>query len=145
MTTYALATVTGGHKSTFAKPYFVDVVIDFSTTTNATDDVFQAIEVPAYTMVLNAGIEVLTADTAGNSGTVALGDGSITYVAAAVPTSTAFMTSFDAVAEGFVDYKAADTLDVTVGTGAINAKIRVWAILCDIANHGSTSQTVTFS
>ena len=145
MTTYALAAVSAGHKATMAKAYFMDAVIDFSTTTNATNDVFQVFELPAYSMVLNAGIEVLTVDTAGNSGTVALGDGTIVYVAAAVPTSAAFMTSFDAVAEGFVDYKAADTLDVTVGTGAINAKIRVWAIVIDITNRGSSSQVLDFA
>ena len=50
-------------------------VIDFTAFTNAAGDVIQCIELPANTYVVTAGIEVMTADTAGNSGTVSLGDG----------------------------------------------------------------------
>ena len=48
----------------------LSVVVDFSSTTNAANDVFQCIELPLQ--VVTAGIEVMTADTAGNSGTVSL-------------------------------------------------------------------------
>lgn len=144
MATYNNDRGTGGHKAYAAEPYFLSEVIDFSATTNAASDVFQALNVPAGTIVLNAGVDVLTVDSAGNSGTVALADGTVTYVAAAAPTSTGNMTNADAVAEMFVAYDAVDTLDVTVGTGAINAKVRVWAIVVD-ATEISTDQRATFT
>ena len=37
-------------------------VVDFSSTTNAATDTFDVIAIPANTMVLAAGVDVLTAD-----------------------------------------------------------------------------------
>lgn len=144
MATYNNNKDTAGHGRSFAHAYFMNEYIDFSTTTNATNDVFEVINVPAESVVLAAGIDVITVDSAGNSGTLALGDGSVTYVAAAVPTSTGYMTSSDAVAEMFVPYAAANTLDVTVGTGAVNAVVRVWAIIVDASFVGA-DQSITFT
>lgn len=135
---------TSGHSAVAANPYFLSEVIDFNTTTNIATDVFQALNVPLGSVVLNAGVDVLVVDDAGNSGTVALGDGTVVYVAATVPTSTGNIAAGDAVAEMFVAYDAADTLDVTVATGAINAKIRVWAIVID-ATELTVTQAATFS
>ncbi len=127
-------------------PYFTSIIIDFGTTTNATNDVFATISVPVDTMVVAAGIDVLTVDAAGNSGTLDLVDSvnSVTYVAAAVPTSLGAMTSSDATAEMFVTYSTADTLDVTVATGAVDGKVRVWAIMCDYTDP-IVAQRVTFA
>lgn len=145
MATYSITGIgTAGHQAHKNIPYLMDVVIDFSSTTNAAADVFQALSIPADTVVLNAGIDVLTVDAAGNSGTVALGDGSVTYVAATAPTTATALTSGDAVAEMFVCYATANTLDVTVATGEIDAKIRVWALVCDYSNP-SAAQVVTFA
>ncbi len=44
-------------------------VVDFSSTTNAASDTFDVIGIPANTLVINAGCDILTADSAGNSGT----------------------------------------------------------------------------
>lgn len=144
MATYTNDRGTVGHMATEREAYFLSEVIDFSTQTNAAADVFQAINVPAGSIVLNAGVHVLTADAAGNSGTVALGDGTVVYVAAATVAATGNMTNADAVAEMFVPYDAADTLDVTIGTGAIDAKVRVWAIVID-ATTLDTDQRATFA
>ena len=145
MATYGWATSSSnyrGHPALYInQPYVVDTVIDFSTTTNAAADVFQAIPVPAKTLILEAGIDVLTVDSAGNSGTVALGDGTNTWVAAAAPTSLGNMTIAAVESKA---YSALNTIDVTVGTGAINAKIRVWAVLADLSRT-ETSQAVTFA
>ena len=92
-------------------------------------DVYQAINVPANSVVLNAGIDKITAGT--GTGTLALGDGTVTYVAAAVQTAAGAMTSGDAVGEMFVSYPTADTLDVTVATADVNSKVRVWALMAD--------------
>jgi len=118
-------------------PYFMSVVIDFSSQTNVATDVFSALTIAAKSMVIAAGIDILTKDTAGNSSTLDLVDSvnSVTYVAAAAHSSAAgAMTSSDAAAEMFVTYDTADTLDVTIGTGASNALVRVWAIVQDYSN-----------
>ena len=67
----------------------VTQVVDFSSFTNAAGDVVQVIEVPANTLCLYAGMDVLTADGAGNSGTLSLGDGADVdrYVAASTATA----------------------------------------------------------
>ena len=148
---FSASTVSQTHPAaTKNTPYLVNVVIDFATTTNATKDIFQAIVVPDNTAVLLAGIEVLTADTAGNSGTVALGlfSGIAAggFVAAAIPTTVGQMVPVTVPASGFVleGTGTVDSIDVTVATGAINAKIRVWAIMCDLTGYNSV-QTGTFA
>lgn len=133
MTAY---TVTGqastGRRAMAVQPYLTTEVVDFSATTNAAADTFAVLAVPANSVVLRAGIDVLVADTAGNSGTVALGEtgGDVDrYVAAAAPTSTGQMTC---TATASLAVSAADTIDILVATGAINAKVRVWAVICPL-------------
>tara|TARA_Y100000310_G_C20702909_1_gene831666 strand:- start:1810 stop:2259 length:450 start_codon:yes stop_codon:yes gene_type:complete len=147
MATYNNDGGTVGYNAQSKRPHLLSEVVDFSSTTNATSDVFQVLNIPAGAMVLNAGIEVLTADTAGNSGTLALDDSvnSVTYVTAASVASTGAMTSGDAVGEMFVTFVGADTLDVTIGTGAVNAVVRVWAIVMDLTEANTSVQKLTFS
>jgi hypothetical protein len=122
-------------------------VVDFSSTTNAATDTFDVIGIPANTMVIAAGCDVLTADTAGNSGTLAVGDssGAAVYVAAAAPTAAGQMTLVD----DSKAYSAGDDIRLTIATGAINAKVRVWATMISLDKGGTDadtdSQTVTFS
>ena len=85
---------------------------------------------------------MITAGT--GTGTLALGDGTVTYVAAATQ-SAGQMTSGDALAELAVTYAAADTLDVTVATANVNSKVRVWAILVDIDGQGDTESGDTYA
>jgi hypothetical protein len=141
MATYANDGGTTGFPAVGLPVRVVAEVIDFSSTENAASDVFRVINVPANTVVVDAGVEVLTADTAGNSGTVALGDGTVTWVTAATVAATGQMTNAN-VAQ--TPKASADTLDVTVGTGEINAKLRVWAILADL-NVPKTTQVMTFT
>lgn len=127
-------------------PYFTSIVIDFGATTHTSTDVFATISVPVDTMVLAAGIDVLTVDAAGNSGQIDLVDSvnSVTYVASAIPTTLGAMTSSDATAEMFVTYSTLDTLDVTVSVGILDGKVRVWALMCDLTDP-ITAQRVTFA
>ena len=113
-------TGTTGHVSGngVAKTYVQTTIIDGTSTSLTSGDVYQAINVPANSVVLNAGIDKITAGT--GTGTLALGDGTVTYV-----------TAGDAVGEMFVPYPAADTLDVTVATADVNSKVRVWALMAD--------------
>jgi len=135
---------TAGHAAECNVPYLLEQVINYSTQAAAAADVIEAIDIPANSLVLNAGIDVLTVDSAGNSGTVALGDGSVVYVAAAAPTALGQMTAGDAVAEMFVSYTTANTLDVTGASGTINGKVRIWALVCDMSTPDVT-QRATFS
>lgn len=123
-------TGTTGHVSGngVAKTYVQSTVIDGTSTALTNADVYQAINLPANSIVMSAGIDVITAGT--GTGTLALGDGSVVYVAAATQ-SAGQMTSGDAVAELAVTYGTADTLDVTVGTADVNSKVRVWALMAD--------------
>jgi len=135
-------------KASTDKVRVMSEVVDFSSTTNAGGpDTFDVIGIPANTMVLAAGCDILTADTAGNSGTLAVGDssGAAVYVAAAAPTSTGQMTLVD----DSKAYSSGDDIRLTVATGAINAKVRVWATMISLDNGGNDadtdSQDVTFS
>ena len=134
-----------GHASSGGVPkvYAQSTVIAGTSTALTSGDVYQAINVPANSVVLSAGIDVITAGT--GTGTLALGDGTVTYVAAAVQTSGGQMTSGDALAELAVTYAAADTLDVTVATANVNSKVRVWAILVDIDGQGDTESGDTYA
>tara|TARA_R100000479_G_scaffold27546_1_gene10586 strand:+ start:74 stop:517 length:444 start_codon:yes stop_codon:yes gene_type:complete len=122
-------------------------VVDFSSTTNAGGDTFDVIGVPANTLVLAAGCDILTADTAGNSGTLAVGDssGAAIYSAAAAPTSTGQKTLTDDPKA----YSAGDDIRLTVASGAINAKVRVWATMISLDKGGTDvdadTQNVTFA
>ena len=122
-------------------------VVDFSSTTNAGGDTFDVIGVPANTLVLAAGCDILTADTAGNSGTLAVGDssGAAIYSAAAAPTSTGQKTLTDDPKA----YSAGDDIRLTIASGAINAKVRVWATMISLDKGGTDvdadTQNVTFA
>ncbi len=134
----------------------LSVVVDFSSTTNVGNDVFECTELPANTYVVTAGLEVMTADTAGNSGTVSLGDGDDVdrYVTAQTIGNTNLVPiraqagagSQGTTSIGYGNYTSADTVDVVVATGAINAVVRVWAIVADYDGLGDNeSQKVTFA
>ena len=133
-----------GHASSGGVPkvYAQSTVIDGTSTALTSGDVYQAINVPANSVVLSAGIDVITAGT--GTGTLALGDGTVTYVAAATQ-SAGQMTSGDALAELAVTYAAADTLDVTVATANVNSKVRVWAVLVDIDGMGDSESGDTYA
>ena len=127
-------------------PYFVETTIDFAAAATAKGgvlaaaDVIEAIDVPAGTMVLNAGFEVTAVATGeSNDNTLDLG---ITGVDA-----DCFVDGFDldaaaagAYAQNAAAFQplivgAADTIDLliaTASTAPTGGKVRVWAVLCDI-------------
>ena len=156
MATYSVSGVgTSGHPSGLPKVRVLSQVVDFSSTTNATGDVFQVLSCPANTLVLYAGLDILTADSAGNSGTLSLGDGADVDCFVAASTATAGMEITRARAGdsqggttsiGYRYYASADTIDLVNATGAINAKVRVFAIVADCNGHGDgEAQVVTYA
>jgi hypothetical protein len=127
-------------------PYFVEKTIDFAAAATAKGsalaaaDVIEVIDVPAGTMVLNAGLQVITVAT-GESADNTL-DVGITGVDA-----DAFVDGFDldaaaagAYAQNAAAYQplvvgTADTIDLLIATATTaptGGTVRVWALMCDI-------------
>jgi hypothetical protein len=145
MATWGFQSTAVGHPAQSGnRVYLMSRVVDYSGFSAAATDVVQALVIPDNSAVLLAGIEVLTADTAGNSGTVALGTfsgiASGGYVAAAAPTTVGQMTPVTVPAGGFVNEGTggSDSIDITGATGTINAKLRVWAVVVDLSGLPST-------
>ena len=127
-------------------PYLVDVSIDFAAAATAKGsalaaaDIIECISVPANTLILNAGIEVITV-LGGESSDTAL-DLGVTGVDVDV-----FVDGFDgdAAAAGAYAQNAAafqpvvigtaDTIDLLIAaatTAPTSGVVRVWAVLMDI-------------
>ena len=125
---------TTGHPSNGRTPYLVENTIDFSPFDPAANDIVQAIDIPAESIVLNAGLEVLTASP--SSVTLDLGDANDVdkYVDGYDSTSTGYAAAvINASNVGHV-YGSADTIDIKVlGAQDTSAKVRVWAVVCDIS------------
>jgi len=126
---------TTGHPSNGRTPYMVENTIDIAAINgdsgSAQNDVLQAIDIPAETIVMEAGIEILT--QLSNSVTVDLGitggdvdiyvDGDTNATGYSAPTATARHVA-----------ASADTLDLLMLSAASAAgKIRVYAIMCDVS------------
>ena len=136
---------TTGHPSNGRTPYLVENTVNLDTFNPAQNDVVQAIDVPAETLVMAAGVEVLVA----SSSSVVL-DVGITGSTAGFSDPDAFVDAYDAtgasyaprdVADGapMLTCKVADTIDVLVaGAASTVGKIRVWAVLCDISGIDET-------
>ena len=152
-------TITGGgntgHSADGKKVRVISEIVDFSEFTISTNDVIQVIELPANSLVLYAGLDVLTADGAGNSGTLSLGDGADVdrYVSASTVTAGIEVTraragdsSLGTTSVGYAYYAAADTIDLVNATGTMDCKLRVFAVVADCDGLGDTEgQNVTFS
>ena len=135
-------------KASSDKVRVMSEVIDFTYTTTANSgDTFDVIGIPANTLVMSAGVDVLVADTAGNSGTIAIGDSGDPdqYVNEVAPTSTGQQTLLVAPEA----YSAGDDIRLTIATGAINGKVRVWATMMSLDKDGTDvdgdSMNVTFA
>ena len=131
---------TAGHPSTRRKPYWVENTVDFSLFDPAANDVVQMLNIPAETLIINAGIEVLTASASGV--TLDLGDGGDVdrYIDGLDSTSTGHGAQVATASNVGHVYGSADTLDVKVlGAQDTSGKIRVWALMCDISGSDETA------
>jgi len=130
----ATFTITGGGATGYGangpNVKVANVVIDLTELSGlAATDTIEAIEVPAGTIVLSAGYEIITAGT--GTGTLSLGDaGDVDrYVAAVVQTGAGQKAALAANVPHL--YTAADTIDLKSATAVCNSKVRVWAIMAD--------------
>ena len=132
---------TTGHPSNGRTPYLVENTIDMSVSgfQPAANDIVQAIDVPAETMVLNAGLEVLSVSP--SSVTLDLGDANDVdkYVDGHDSTATGFAANvINASNVGHI-YGSADTIDIKVlGAQDTTGKVRVFAVMCDISGIDET-------
>ena len=134
---------TSGHPSPRRKPYYVEDTIDNSLFDPSSGDVIQALNIPAETCIINAGLEVITA--ASSSVTFDLGDGDDPdrYVDGDTNAAGHAAPVAHASNSGHV-YGTADTLDVTTGGAADTAgKIRVYAIMCDVSGSDETASNTS--
>ena len=153
-------TVTGGgstgHSANAPTVKVYSEIVDFSEFTTAGTDVVEVIELPANSLVLYAGMDVLTADGSGNSNALSLGDGADVdrWIAASTPTAGIETTraqagdsSLGTTSIGYAYYAAADTIDIVSSVGVTtSAKVRVFAVVADCDGHGDNEdQNVTFA
>jgi hypothetical protein len=127
-------------------PYVIENELNFATATTtkgsalAATDVLEVLDIPAESVILAAGYEVLAAIT--GDVTVDVGvtgidadnfiDGATLAAATAVGTYAQQAAAFQPII-----LASADTLDVLIATSttAISAgRIRVWAVVCSVAD-----------
>ena len=142
MATYDLTAAGGttGHPSNGRTPYLVENTIDIAAINGdsgaAQNDVLRALDIPAETLIMEAGVEVITALS--GSATIDLG------VTGADPdryvdgdTNATGFSTLTATARQIV--ASADTLDALIAGAASSAgKIRVFAVLCDVSGVDET-------
>jgi len=156
MATYNVTGVGGttGHPSNGRTPYMVENTIDVSAVNSdagtAQDDVLKCIDVPAETIIIAAGLEVLTAC----SSSVVIDIG-ITGATAGFLDPDAYVDAYDATGAAYaprdptsvaimLTCKVADTIDALMAGAASSAgKIRVWAVLCDISGINESDQNTS--
>ena len=136
---------TAGHPSNGRTPYLVENTIDVSAVNGdsgaAQNDVLQAMDIPAETVIMEAGIEVITACS--SSVTLDLGiTGGDVDIYTDGDTNASGYSTLTATARHVA--AAADTLDVLVLSAASSAgKIRVWAIMCDVSGIDESDQNTS--
>ena len=120
------------------KPQIVEVVLDFSSTNLTTADSVEVFEMNANTLVLAAGVEVLTAASTG-SPVLDLGDDT---------TDDLYVSALDGSATGqeinsaSKFYTAADTIDLIANTATFDGKVRVYAVIAEL---GTAETAATFA
>jgi len=144
MATYNVTGVGGttGHPSNGRTPYLVENTIDVSAVNGDAGidngGILQAIDIPAETLVMEAGVEVLTALSSSATMDIGITGGDVDIYVDGDTNATGYGT-LTATARHLAS--SADTLDVLIGGAASSAgKIRVWAVMCDVAGINESDQ-----
>ena len=147
MATYNVTGVGGttGHPSNGRTPYLVENTIDISAVNSdsgaAQNDVLQAMDIPAETVIMEAGIEVITACSSSVTLDLGITGGDVDIYTDGDTNATGYST-LTATARHVA--ASADTLDVLVLSAAAAAgKIRVWAIMCDVSGINESDQNTS--
>jgi hypothetical protein len=137
MATYTITGASAG-VPVGVKPQIIEVVLDFSSTNLTTADSVEVFEMNANTLVLAAGVEVLTAASTG-SPVLDLGDDT---------TDDLYVSALDGSATGqeinsaSKFYTAADTIDLIANTATFDGKVRVYAVIAEL---GTAETAATFA
>ena len=131
---------TTGHPANGRTPYLVENTIDISAINSnsgtANGDVVQALDIPAETLIMEAGIEVITALSSSATMELAITGGDVDRYVDGDTNATGFST-LTATARTIV--ASADTLDIlTAGADSSAGKVRVFAVLCDVSGVDET-------
>ena len=141
----ALLHPASGNSQRGRNPYYVDVTIDLTTNSIAPGDTIQAITVPASTLILAAGFQVVESATmnASTDATAALGftGGDVDEFAAALDIDGAADGAYapQVAIDGLALSTTGDTIDfVLAGSGAsfTAGKLRAFAVMMDISDQG---------
>ena len=133
---------TTGHPSNGRVPYLVENTIDLSAIRGDTGpdngDVLQVLDIPAETLIMEAGIDVITALSSSATMSLGITGGDVDIYVSGADNSAAHKT-LTATARHIAS--SADTLDILVGGANSSAgKIRVWAVMCDISGIDETDR-----
>ena len=136
---------TAGHPSNGRTPYLVENTIDVSAVNGdsgaAQNDVLQAMDIPAETVIMEAGIEVITACSSSVTLDLGITGGDVDIYTDGDTNATGY-SALTATARHVA--ASADTLDVLVLSAASSAgKIRVWAIMCDVSGINESDQNTS--
>ena len=126
---------TTGHPSNGRTPYLVENTIDVSAINSSSGtsngDVINALDIPAETLIMEAGTEVITALSSSATMDLGITGGDVDRYVDGDTNATGYGT-LTATARTVV--ASADTLDIlTAGADSSAGKVRVWAVLCDVS------------
>jgi len=137
MATYNVTGVGGttGHPSNGRTPYLVENTIDVSAVNgdsgSANGDILYAIDIPAETLIMEAGIEVITALSSSATMDLGITGGDVDNFVDGDTNATGYATL---TATARLVVASANTLDIlTAGAASSVGKVRVWAVMCDVA------------
>ena len=123
------------------KPQIIEVVLDFSSTSLTTADSVEVFEMNANTLVLAAGVEVLTAASTG-SPVLDLGDDADDDLYVAALSGSATGHEINNGTGTMKLYTAADTIDLIANTATFDGKVRVFAVIAEL---GTAETAATFA
>ncbi len=137
MATYNVTGVGGttGHPSNGRTPYLVENTIDISAVNGdsgtTSGDILYALDIPAETLIMEAGVEVLTALTSSVTMDIGITGGDVDIYVDGDTNATGYGT-LTATARHIAS--SADTLDIlTGGANSTAGKVRIWAVMCDVS------------
>ena len=133
---------TTGHPSNGRTPYLVENTIDVSAINGdsgaAQNDIIQCLDIPAETLIMEAGIEVITALSSSATMDLGITGGDVDRYVDGDTNATGYATL---TATARVVVATADTLDIlTAGADSSAGKVRVWAVLCDVSGIDETDR-----
>ena len=136
---------TTGHPSNGRTPYLVENTIDVSAINSssgtANGDVVNALDIPAETLIMEAGIEVITALSSSATMDLGITGGDVDRYVDGDTNATGYATL---TATARVVVASADTLDIlTAGADSSAGKVRVWAVLCDVSGIDETDRNTS--